>query len=365
MSWNLRPGVVRPAPRVAVDASTFSRHDVGIERVNATEEDGLRAHSDQSGVLARCRTDVLRGGPDDTVPGPGVGEADAVLALATVEQETRGLRQLRQCVSLPRWWAHIIDLRPLLAVPGPGVAEERIRRSAAEQDDLLAGAVVHDGVGEARLGSAVLDLCPEFAVPGPRVAERNLLTRRATEEHDRSTGGVEGHGVSEATTWARVPDLSPECSVPGPRIRQGIATVHAAEEHDPVPSRVIRHAVMHARARTDVLLLRPQERCHRDLPPRRMPSINATGAPHRVVTPGFGYAQPMAHHETAPTDSTPLPGTRDELITLHRETRRKRNAAEHGSPEHVAAIDLLGPDRSRGRPHRAGDGPAARLTVVA
>ena len=47
----------------------------------------------------------------------------------------------------------------------------------------------------------------------------------------------------------------------------------------------------------------------------------------------------MAHHES---DSTPLPGTRDELLALHRETRRKRNAAKHGSPDHVAAIDLLG-----------------------
>ena len=50
----------------------------------------------------------------------------------------------------------------------------------------------------------------------------------------------------------------------------------------------------------------------------------------------------MAHHQTAPSDSTPLPGTRDELLALHRETRRKRNAAKHGSPDHVAAIDLLG-----------------------
>ena len=47
----------------------------------------------------------------------------------------------------------------------------------------------------------------------------------------------------------------------------------------------------------------------------------------------------MAHHETA---STPLPGTRDELLALHRETRRRRKAPPHGSPEHAAAIDLLG-----------------------
>jgi hypothetical protein len=57
----------------------------------------------------------------------------------------------------------------------------------------------------------------------------------------------------------------------------------------------------------------------------------------------------MAQHKTAITDDpartedqAPLPGTRDELLALHRETRRRRNAAAHGSPEHVAAIALLG-----------------------
>jgi hypothetical protein len=42
------------------------------------------------------------------------------------------------------------------------------------------------------------------------------------------------------------------------------------------------------------------------------------------------------------TTSTPLPQTREELLALHAETRRVRNASAHGSPEHVAAIDLLG-----------------------
>ena len=51
----------------------------------------------------------------------------------------------------------------------------------------------------------------------------------------------------------------------------------------------------------------------------------------------------MAHHETATGPAADrLPQTRDELLALHRETRRRRNAAAHGSPEHVAAIDLLG-----------------------
>jgi hypothetical protein len=47
----------------------------------------------------------------------------------------------------------------------------------------------------------------------------------------------------------------------------------------------------------------------------------------------------MAHHESA---STKLPQSREELLVLHRETRRRRNAAAHGSADHVAAIDLLG-----------------------
>jgi hypothetical protein len=37
-----------------------------------------------------------------------------------------------------------------------------------------------------------------------------------------------------------------------------------------------------------------------------------------------------------------LPKSREALLELHRETRRRRNKAAHGSPEHRAAIDLIG-----------------------
>jgi len=47
----------------------------------------------------------------------------------------------------------------------------------------------------------------------------------------------------------------------------------------------------------------------------------------------------MTHHKAT---TTPLPQTRTELLELHRETRRRRNRASHGSDEHVEAIDLLG-----------------------
>ena len=44
-----------------------------------------------------------------------------------------------------------------------------------------------------------------------------------------------------------------------------------------------------------------------------------------------------------PISSQPkLPGTREELLELHRVTRKRRNAAQHGSEEHRAAIDLIG-----------------------
>ena len=49
----------------------------------------------------------------------------------------------------------------------------------------------------------------------------------------------------------------------------------------------------------------------------------------------------MAHHDAAPAAETPLPQTREELLVLHAQTRRRRNAAAHGSPEHVAAVDLI------------------------
>jgi hypothetical protein len=45
---------------------------------------------------------------------------------------------------------------------------------------------------------------------------------------------------------------------------------------------------------------------------------------------------------TEPRSSEPLPTTREGLMQLHRATRSRRNAAKHGSPEHKAAIDLIG-----------------------
>ena len=49
-----------------------------------------------------------------------------------------------------------------------------------------------------------------------------------------------------------------------------------------------------------------------------------------------------AASQTRTADKSRLPKTRAELMELHRETRARRNAAPHGSAEHVAAIELIG-----------------------
>jgi hypothetical protein len=49
-----------------------------------------------------------------------------------------------------------------------------------------------------------------------------------------------------------------------------------------------------------------------------------------------------ARRSKSGSSGPPLPQTRAELMQLHRQTRARRNAAAHGSEEHVAAITLIG-----------------------
>ena len=54
-----------------------------------------------------------------------------------------------------------------------------------------------------------------------------------------------------------------------------------------------------------------------------------------------GKVKKQARPEKPIVDGPPLPGTRAELLDLHRQTRATRNAAALGSPEHVEAIVLI------------------------
>jgi hypothetical protein len=53
-------------------------------------------------------------------------------------------------------------------------------------------------------------------------------------------------------------------------------------------------------------------------------------------------AEKAARKALAASADPTLPKTRAALMELHRETRARRNTAPHGSPEHVAAVELIG-----------------------
>jgi len=54
-----------------------------------------------------------------------------------------------------------------------------------------------------------------------------------------------------------------------------------------------------------------------------------------------GHHAAKAHGQPARVDDS-LPPSRDELLALHGEARRRRAAAPYNSPEHHAAIDEIG-----------------------
>ena len=65
-----------------------------------------------------------------------------------------------------------------------------------------------------------------------------------------------------------------------------------------------------------------------------------TAGAHGTAESG-GHGAAKAHGQPAVVDAS-LPATRSGLLALHADTRRARNAAAHGSPEHRAAVDLIG-----------------------
>lgn len=66
-----------------------------------------------------------------------------------------------------------------------------------------------------------------------------------------------------------------------------------------------------------------------------------TAGAHGTAESRGGHGAAKAHGQPAVVDAS-LPATRTELLALHADTRRARNRAAHGSPEHRAAIDLIG-----------------------
>jgi hypothetical protein len=54
-----------------------------------------------------------------------------------------------------------------------------------------------------------------------------------------------------------------------------------------------------------------------------------------------GKTKTKKHRADHSPSGPPLPGTRAELLELHRQTRARRNGAVLGSPDHVEAIVLI------------------------
>jgi hypothetical protein len=62
---------------------------------------------------------------------------------------------------------------------------------------------------------------------------------------------------------------------------------------------------------------------------------------HKADKPEKADKTAKAGRKAAAAGDPALPKTRAALMELHRETRARRNNAPHGSPEHVAAIQLI------------------------
>lgn len=60
-----------------------------------------------------------------------------------------------------------------------------------------------------------------------------------------------------------------------------------------------------------------------------------------TATGGGGHHPAKAHGKPATVDGS-LPGTREELLGLHAEARKRRASAPLGSAEHRAAVDEIG-----------------------
>src|SRR5262245_51828029 len=101
-----------------------------------------------------------------------------------------------------REWAGGFDLKPLSSVPLPGVAQQLVvflcfakeRPVAPEQRDPLANAVVGQRGESARDWPGRTQTVPTFAVPRPRF-RTNLCVVCAAEEQNCSTRAVIGHGM--------------------------------------------------------------------------------------------------------------------------------------------------------------------------
>src|SRR6185436_17143432 len=103
---------------------------------------------------------------------------------AAAEQQDPLLRHLvHEARPAPRGRARVRDLRPQVAVPGPGVGQRRTARVAPEQDHPLPGGVVGERMARSVAWTDVLLLGPEarrHVHPSPRDALAAIVAMSAS-----------------------------------------------------------------------------------------------------------------------------------------------------------------------------------------
>ena len=170
-----------------------------------------------------------RGGglrPVGSIPGPGVAEIDEGKVVAAAEQN--GLAGVcvegHGRVTAPRRAVGRRGLRPVGAVPHPGVVEEIVAAVlAAEEHHAMADWVINRcGAGSARRAGGWILLRPVGPVPDPGVAEPRSnagggIRGEASEQHHLMVIGIIGHGRPAPWGWAvGGRGLGPVGAVPDP-----------------------------------------------------------------------------------------------------------------------------------------------------
>src|SRR5215510_7303477 len=148
--------------------------------------------------------------PSDSVPFPGIAEPIELRPASVIsakQQNTPAFAIKGHGGFGTREWAGRFDLKPLLSIPLPGVAQQLVvffsfakkRPVAPEQHDPLANAVIGQSGESAWAWPGRTQTVPAFPVPLPRIGT-DLCGICATEEHNPLTSAVIGHGMPISDT---------------------------------------------------------------------------------------------------------------------------------------------------------------------
>src|SRR5262249_40109192 len=142
---------------------------------------------------------------------------------------------------------------------------ERIWITTAEEHEPRTLRVVREPVKIASRRPGIADLSPRLAIPLPGIGEERDVSSESAKEKHLMSSCVVAHRVSRPPRGTEIADLRPVRSVPQPSVSQVRTRVVAAEQQRSLCTLVVRERVSAAGARTYVLALSPKQRHARDL----------------------------------------------------------------------------------------------------